>query len=364
MSADAGWLEAERGQALLALKRYAEAERHARRALAHDPDQLTAWAVLVQALSRQGCHAEAVRAAEAGLAHHPDSEWLHRLTSVALLRRGDPRQALASADEAARLASDVAAVHHVRSMALDEMANRPEARKAAQEAVSLAPDVAQFRARLGMACLDEDTSLAERHLRAALALDPQDAEIHNNLGVALAHQKRFAEATQAFRDAVRLDPTFKEAKQNLHGVSDPRRLMGGLAGGAGFLLYVALRYGAGNAQTYESPLTTSLVLIGVLAAAGFWFWTRREGRKRLAAIDPSLPAMRQQIGKDLRRGFDGARLVRSGPFVAALAVGAFISGTVALARLLVEPGWSVAIPATLTLLLAGMFITVQRSRRG
>ena len=51
--------------------------------------------------------------------------------------------------------------------------------------------------------------------RAAVALIPDSAPAHNNLGVALASAGAVAEAATHFAEAVRLQPDFTEARQNL-----------------------------------------------------------------------------------------------------------------------------------------------------
>jgi len=52
-------------------------------------------------------------------------------------------------------------------------------------------------------------------LRRALRLDPRNAEIHNNLGLALYGVGEIAAAVAAFREAVRLNPRYPEALNNL-----------------------------------------------------------------------------------------------------------------------------------------------------
>jgi len=56
---------------------------------------------------------------------------------------------------------------------------------------------------------------AEYRLRQALALDPADARLHNNLGVALEAQGKLAEAHAAYKEAVRLDPANATFRRNL-----------------------------------------------------------------------------------------------------------------------------------------------------
>jgi tetratricopeptide (TPR) repeat protein len=53
------------------------------------------------------------------------------------------------------------------------------------------------------------------HYEAALALKPDSAETHNNLGVALVDSGRTAEAIEQFETAVRLRPALAEAEDNL-----------------------------------------------------------------------------------------------------------------------------------------------------
>ena len=56
------------------------------------------------------------------------------------------------------------------------------------------------------------------YYQASLRLRPSHAETHNHIGLALAKHGDFVEARQHFKRAVRLDPDYAEAKQNLAGV--------------------------------------------------------------------------------------------------------------------------------------------------
>jgi len=57
---------------------------------------------------------------------------------------------------------------------------------------------------------------AEYRLRQALAVTPDDARLHNNLGVALEAQGKLAEAHAAYKEAVRLNPYNPTYQRNLH----------------------------------------------------------------------------------------------------------------------------------------------------
>jgi Flp pilus assembly protein TadD len=49
----------------------------------------------------------------------------------------------------------------------------------------------------------------------AVALDPHNAEAHNNLGILLGSQNRLKEAAMEFEQAVRIQPNDREAQRNL-----------------------------------------------------------------------------------------------------------------------------------------------------
>jgi len=57
---------------------------------------------------------------------------------------------------------------------------------------------------------------AEYRLRQALAVTPNDARLHNNLGVALEAQGRLADAHAEYKEAVRIDPANPTYQRNLH----------------------------------------------------------------------------------------------------------------------------------------------------
>jgi serine/threonine-protein kinase len=82
--------------------------------------------------------------------------------------------------------------------------------------------------------------------RAALALRPQSPGVHNNLGMALLHQGKRAEAIDAFNDALRLKPDFALAHSNLgRALGEQGKLPEAIAA-----CEKAIRYKADYAPTY------------------------------------------------------------------------------------------------------------------
>ncbi len=60
-----------------------------------------------------------------------------------------------------------------------------------------------------------DRANAEQDLRKAVALDAQNAEAHDDLGVVLAQSKAYQDAVVHFQTAIRIDPSYQKAHHNL-----------------------------------------------------------------------------------------------------------------------------------------------------
>ncbi|MCP3951602.1 MAG: tetratricopeptide repeat protein [Desulfobacterales bacterium] len=93
----------------------------------------------------------------------------------------------------------------------------PPAENHFRKAVQLSQDSAILHRYLGVA-LTHQEKLDEAVLEfqaAVVKSRGRDAAAHNNLGSVLARQGRFAEAVGHFREALKIDPDYKEARKNL-----------------------------------------------------------------------------------------------------------------------------------------------------
>jgi tetratricopeptide (TPR) repeat protein len=187
-------------------------------------------------------------------------------------------------------------------MSLLALGKIAEARAAAEEAVSLAPESPELLAQLGNTWLRESPAQAEAHFRASLAVDPEQAWVLNNLGVALRRAGRAADATEALKASILLDPERDHSKKNLFVASNP-------VGHRGLHLVVGL---------FVNLFAIGLFVVGARGpAAGWALWTgaalvlayvgtllvlERAARRRLARADPDLLALRTAIQEDLDAG--------------------------------------------------------------
>jgi len=285
----------ERAAAANALKRYEDGLREAQAALQLDPSLEDGYGYAAQAQLGLKQPARALELARNGLGHHPESEWLNRAASLAARTLGFNTEALSFADEAVRLSPGHSLGHEVRADALAALLRRTEARAAYEKAIELAPENASHYADLGSFLLDFDPAAALVVLRKSLELDPTSARTHNNLGVALLKLKRAGEAALAFKTAVRLDPTLKVAKENVHvsvtGLLGKRVLWtGGLFSLLALVRILAL---AREALVLVLPILAFALVSYLLLKR----WNNARLRRKL---DPELLRLYEQIDADLK----------------------------------------------------------------
>lgn len=213
-----------RARALLDMGRGADAVEVLQQTLAANPDDLSALPMLAQALLGLGRNAEGLRVAERAIALDPQREWPHRLRALFLLRLRRKREALAAATEAVRQDATVPEALYVLALIQLECRQVGVAQTTADRLVSLAPerDIAH-RAAGDVARQRHQWRAAEAHYRRALAIDPNDTAVLNNLAVTLQHTGRHDEAIELLYDAARLAPTAPLYTKNLNQALERKR---------------------------------------------------------------------------------------------------------------------------------------------
>ncbi|MBI5115350.1 glycosyltransferase, partial [Candidatus Poribacteria bacterium] len=113
--------------------------------------------------------------------------------------------------------------HNYLGLAFKQTGRREDARAEWRTAIHLGAKVEAYK-NLALMCLEDGNAPeAESALRAALERGYSDADIWNNLGVALARAHRFIEAADAFRKALFLDPSNAAMRGNLDRIEHETR---------------------------------------------------------------------------------------------------------------------------------------------
>ena len=144
------------------------------------------------------------------------ANWLaHNNLGDALAREGKLEEATGHFAESVRLEPSNPDAHYNLGVALHRQGRPAEATLHYREALRLAPDYPNAHNNLGVALLDGgEVEQAIGELQQAFLMH-QDPGTHFNLGLALAKQGRTDEAIEHYREAVRLQPAFGEARQHL-----------------------------------------------------------------------------------------------------------------------------------------------------
>jgi len=144
------------------------------------------------------------------------ANWLaHNNLGGALAREGKLEEATRHFAESIRLEPSNPYAHFNLGVALHRQGRPAEAIAHYREALRLAPDYPNAHNNLGVALLDGgEVEQAIGELEQAFLMH-QDPGTHFNLGLALAKQGRTDEAIEHYREAVRLQPAFGEARQHL-----------------------------------------------------------------------------------------------------------------------------------------------------
>lgn len=219
---------------LTEIERWREAVPLLIKIIAADPQNFHANCLLSLCQYHLRDFRKAVEFAERAIAAEPEVEWGHRLRSVALMEAGEKKEALRSAEEAVKLAPD-------EPFALQTLANAlltcGKTRRAREIALKMRDEFPEMEASffvLGNVYLQRgDPYEAERCFREALRLNPTSSDARNNLGVALLRQDAKKQNTlfkaeklliiesqddeiqNHFTEAVRLNPGHETAVENL-----------------------------------------------------------------------------------------------------------------------------------------------------
>ncbi len=206
----------QRGLILLHQRRPELAEPELRLAVADDPNDGDAHAILADCLCDCKRLAEATEEARQAILLAPDWPRAHAVMSRAMFERNCFNEAKAAIEEAIRL--DPNNPYQFARLAMIRYAKRDwaGALEAAQAGLQVDPEhinCNNFRAMALVKLGRRDEAGAA--ISSALALDPENASSHANLGWTLLHEGQAAKAREHFSEALRLEPGMEYARRGL-----------------------------------------------------------------------------------------------------------------------------------------------------
>ena len=215
----------QRAELLLGQKRPEDAAASAREGIAEDPENPWGYYFLARALEAQDAHEKALEAVDAALARDASEPNFHLARVMPLLSLRRSKEAEQAARTTLELRPDEPGAFNALSWTLIQQKRWQEAFDAATEGLRFEPDHpglsgarAQAERQLGK------TVDAHQTLERALARDPENAFTHYQLGWTWLQRKDSEKAMKHFSEALRIDPTFEDAKAGLAEAMKARNL--------------------------------------------------------------------------------------------------------------------------------------------
>jgi len=205
------------GGLLTKAREFEAARAHLVVALEVNPQYADAYDALGTVELQLGRYEAAIEAYRQALLLRPDFGQGFNNLGMALERSGRQAEARTAYERAVALIPGEALAHDNLGYLLFRQGDRDRAVAELTEAIRLDPALASPRTNLGNVFMDRgDFRNAVVEYRTALTLAGGDtAQTHNNLGVALAQLGRISDAAVEFAAALRLDPSFEDARRNL-----------------------------------------------------------------------------------------------------------------------------------------------------
>lgn len=206
----------QRGMVLLEQRRYAEASKYFREALASDPnDARLLFQLALCELSLQKPK-EALELVERSIGAEPEQSGGHALRAYILVELRRPKEALESVAEALRLDPDSDFAFTARAAAYLSQNEWAKAEEAARAALALNPENDTAANQLSHSLrlqnrLDESAEQSEY----MLTQDPDNADNHTTAGWVALQRGDHRKAEEHFLEALRIDASSEAARDGL-----------------------------------------------------------------------------------------------------------------------------------------------------
>jgi protein O-GlcNAc transferase len=206
----------KQGNAHLSAGNLQEAANCYRRGLESDPQDSICFSNLGYVLGELGRAAESQEMLQRAVELDPSDFDAHYMLGNLARTRGEWLQAIGRYRDALKTKPDFDVCRRELCVSLAQMGHLGEARAVLAEGPAFAPDTADFhyfRGTLHLAAEEFDEALAE--FRQAAQLQPRDASILINLGVAQLKKRDVFSAIETYRGIIEFDPANVQAHANL-----------------------------------------------------------------------------------------------------------------------------------------------------
>lgn len=201
---------------LIDQSRHELAEEQLRLALAQEPQDALAHALMAQCLCEREKFDEAQQEVQQSIHLAPDLPYAHYAHARLLVARNRFKEAAAAAQEAIRLAPEDPDYYALLSLVHYNLRNWPAALQNAEQGLQLDAEhtgCANLRT-MTLVKLGRAGEAAET-INATLAKNPEDDLSHANQGWVYLEQNQSQKALEHFREALRLDPDNEWARQGI-----------------------------------------------------------------------------------------------------------------------------------------------------
>jgi tetratricopeptide (TPR) repeat protein len=261
----------QRAELLADLGRYDDAAEELAHAIATDPQDVDALALLARVRLAAGDAKGALEPANRAVAAGPGSLPALAVRGHVLVELDHPSAAASMADELLRLGPDDAFAQISAAAILSESRNGQVALNAAWHGVRLAPEQATAHLVLGaVAARLRLFDLAEQAYREALRLDPELSAAQHNIGLIRFEQRRFAEGLSHLREVAAANPSDMDSARSMrYGFYQV------LWTGAGYAMIAPITAAAVGASGQGIGWRLLALALGAIGIAGIAVFARR-----------------------------------------------------------------------------------------